>query len=91
MSSDPCDGRSQASIVRWYVQGGVRYPLRCGHGDPAGWGYLHIRDDEPRPGRSGPAISSWTRPSTWRSPTGSSGESRRRRAAATVQETGSVY
>jgi hypothetical protein len=39
--------------VAWYVQGGIRYPLRCGQRARKGWGYLHIRDDPPRPGEAG--------------------------------------
>jgi hypothetical protein len=34
-------------------QGSVGYPPRCGHRDPAGWGYLHIRDDSPSSGTIG--------------------------------------
>jgi hypothetical protein len=49
-ATDPCAGQPPLHVVGWYVQGGMRYPLRCGHHDPAGWGYLHIRDDQPSPG-----------------------------------------
>lgn len=44
-SSDPCAGQPPLHVVAWYVQGGTRYPLRCGRRDPKGYGYLHIRDD----------------------------------------------
>ncbi len=50
---DPCAGKSEQHVLTWYSQGGVGYPLRCGHHDPAGWGYLHIRDDSPGPGAIG--------------------------------------
>jgi hypothetical protein len=52
-ATDPCIGQHQDHVIAWYVQGGVRYPLRCGHHDPAGWGYLHIRDDQPSPDAAG--------------------------------------
>lgn len=45
-AADPCTGQSQNHIVDWYTRQGIRYPLRCGKTNPAGWGYLHIlRDD----------------------------------------------
>ena len=49
-STDPCTGQPATHVLAWYQQAGSRYPLRCGHRDPAGYGYLHIRDDQPGPG-----------------------------------------
>jgi|SRR5215469_11556231 len=43
---NPCDGQSQNHVVAWYSRQGVRYPLRCGKTNPAGWGYQHILLDE---------------------------------------------
>jgi hypothetical protein len=45
-STDPCAGRPDLHILAWYSRQGTRYPLRCGHRDPSGWGYAHIRYDE---------------------------------------------
>jgi hypothetical protein len=45
-AADPCAGQPPLHVVAWYVQKGVRYPLRCGRRDPKGYGYLHIRYDE---------------------------------------------
>lgn len=49
-AADPCTGQLETHVLAWYQQGGTNYPLRCGHRDPAGYGYLHIRDDQPEPG-----------------------------------------
>jgi hypothetical protein len=45
-SADPCVGQRDLHVLAWYTRQGTRYPLRCGHRDPAGWGYSHIRYDE---------------------------------------------
>jgi hypothetical protein len=42
--ADPCGGQAETHIVAWYVQGGVRYPLRCGCGRRRGGLYIHVRD-----------------------------------------------
>jgi hypothetical protein len=52
-ATDPCAGQNENHVLAWYMQGGIRYPLRCGRHDPSGWGYLHIRDDSPSEGASG--------------------------------------
>jgi len=53
-AGNPCAARaSEQHVLAWYSQGGVRYPLRCGHHDPASWGHLHMRDDSPSPGAIG--------------------------------------
>ncbi|HSR25186.1 MAG TPA: hypothetical protein VLW53_16645, partial [Candidatus Eisenbacteria bacterium] len=44
-SSDPCVGQPPLHVVAWHVQGGVRYPLRCGKTGRGGYGYLHITQD----------------------------------------------
>lgn len=49
-ATDPCAGQPVTHVVAWFQQGGSRYPLRCGHRDPAGYGYLHISADQPEAG-----------------------------------------
>ncbi len=44
-SDNPCSGKSERRILAWYVQGGVKYPLRCGRTGRSGYGYLHITQD----------------------------------------------
>jgi hypothetical protein len=61
----PGAAHAQSQMVRLSARGGVRYPLRYGHRDPAGWAYLHIRDDEPAPRRPGIAIRRWESELIW--------------------------
>ena len=42
-AGNPCAGTSERHVLAWYSQGGVRYPLRCGHHDP-GRGMPPIND-----------------------------------------------
>jgi len=45
-AADPCAGQPENHVVAWYTRGGVRYPLRCGKTNPAGYGYRHVLHDE---------------------------------------------
>ena len=52
-ATDPCAGTLEHLILAWYVQGGVKYPLRCGRTGRGGYGYLHITQDPAADGTIG--------------------------------------
>lgn len=45
-AADPCAGKTQDDVLAWYTRGALKYPLRCGRLNPAGYGYLHILKDD---------------------------------------------